>query len=394
MTIGKVLVIEDQPTWQKQIQRALRGYALQTTPEVKAAKQFLDQALADETPFQVVTLDISLQADQLDTSGETLLNYIKENHAYLKCVVVSGTASIDQVSDYFSEFGVLKCFSKANFEADRFKEFIDTLFHIGPYRLSKELGRGAMGVVYHARDTRTGADVALKVLKSADNDSLLDRSRSLNRFEREAKTVQTFHHQSIVKVYDCVFSQTDKAPSFIVMEYLPGPTLAELLQEQDRLPVEQVITIGRQLFDALAYAHRRKTIHRDIKPSNLIFSGEGRLKVADFGIAKVLDDSQQLTLTQEVLGTFGYMPPEQLMSTREVNHRADIYAAGVVLYRALTGYLPYNSFDFWARPLKPFTDYGLTFQPDLETIILRSLATDPDERPQNAEAVLDVLARI
>lgn len=394
MTIGKVLVIEDQPTWQKQIRRALKGYELETTPDVKEAKQFLDQALAAEVPFHIVTLDISLQADQLDTSGEALLTYIKDKHSYLKCVVVSGTASIDQVSEYFSEFGVLKCFSKANFEAGRFREFINNLFHIGLYRLVKVLGQGAMGVVYQAQDTNTGADVALKVLKPAGDGSLLDKTRSLNRFEREAKTVQSLRHEHIVRVYDCVFGQNDKSPSFIVMEYLPGPTLDALLEEQERLPVEQVITLGRQLFDALAYAHRHKTIHRDIKPSNLIFTQAGRLKVTDFGIAKVLDESQQLTLTQEVLGTFGYMPPEQLMNTRAVDHRADIYAAGVVLYRALTGQLPYDHFDFWSSPLKSVADHGLSVQPDLEAVILQSLAVDPDDRPQNAEAVLEVLERI
>lgn len=393
MGIGKVLVIEDQPTWQRQIRRALKGYELQTTPAVNEAEQWLDQALTAEAPFQVVTLDISLRGQE-DTSGEALLNYIKTKHPYLKCVVLSGTASIDQVSEYFSQFGVLKCFSKANFDAARFRSFIDDLFYVGGYRLVKELGRGAMGVVYQAQKRENGRTVALKVLQPSADVNLLDKTRSLSRFEREAKTVQALHHNHIVRVYDCIFSHNDKEPSFIVMEYLSGPTLADKLEAQARLPVSQVISLGQQLFDALAYAHQQKTIHRDIKPSNLIFAAEDHLKVADFGIAKVLDGSQQLTLTQEVLGTFGYMPPEQLNSTKAADHRADIYAAGVVLYRTLTGHMPYAHFDFWTSPPASLSDHGVTVQPELESLILQTLAVDPAARPQRAESVLEILEQL
>ncbi len=394
MAIGKVLAIEDQPTWQKQIHRALKGYELQTTPNIREAERLLDQALADDVPFQVVTLDINLQGNEDDTSGEALLGYIKEHHSYIRCVVVSGTAGVDQVSDYFSEFGVLKCFSKGNFDARRFREFIDGLFHLGAYRLVKELGRGAMGVVYQAEDTRTGAKVALKVLSPTDNLQTIEKSRWLDRFRQEAKTVQALRHQNIVTVYDCVFGQSSKEPSYIVMEYLAGPTLDEILKREGRLPVERVVQIGVQLFDALAYAHQQKTVHRDIKPSNLIFAGEGHLKVTDFGIAKVMGNRQELTLTQEVLGTFGYMPPEQLISSRQVDHRADIYAAGVVLYQALTGSLPFNSFDFSPAPPKIFAEYDLNLAPDLEKIIFQSLAADPDVRPQQAETIHNILKNL
>ncbi|MBI1880003.1 MAG: protein kinase [Chloroflexi bacterium] len=363
MAIGKVLVIEDQPTWQKQIRRALKGYELRTTPNIREAEQLMDQAMVEDAPFQVVTLDINLRGNESDTSGEELMSYIKEYHPYIRCVVVSGTAGVDQVSDYFSVFGILKCFSKSNFDARRFREFIDGLFHLGAYRLLKEVGRGAMGVVYQAEDTQSGAKVAVKVLSTPDSLQTVEKTRWLDRFKQEAKTVA-------------------------------GPTLDEILKKEGRLAVEQVIQIGVQLFDALAYAHQQKTIHRDIKPSNLIFAGEGYLKVTDFGIAKVLDNSQKLTLTQEVLGTFGYMPPEQLNSSRQVDHRADIYAAGVVLYEALTGVLPFNSFDFRLVPPKTFTDYALNLPADLENIILQSLAADPNARPQEAATVHSILRHL
>jgi serine/threonine protein kinase len=391
MTLGKVLVIEDEPTWQRQISQALIGYDLQTTPTVEEAKQYLDQARIEGTPFQVITLDISLERSkrgQFDKSGERLLNYIKSKHPNIKCVVVSGTANVDQVSDYFSKFSVLNCFSKRSFDAKRFREYIDSLFLLGKYRIIKELGRGAMGVVYSAEDTKKGVTVALKVLNTQNQSG--DKRRWLDRFRHEAKTMQSLRHTCIVTVYDYVVGDNSEEPSFIVMEYLAGPTLIDLLQSKGRLSVEQVLRIGIQLFDALAYAHGRGVIHRDIKPSNLILVGDCQLKVTDFGIAKVIDSSQHLTLTQEVLGTFGYMPTEQLHSTKMVDHRADIYAAGVVLYQALSGELPYKDFK-WNIPPRPFSEIGLIVDSDLEKIILKAMAPDPEDRYQNADTVRDLL---
>ena len=394
MAFGKVLVIEDEPTWQRQISQALQGYDLQTTSTVEEAKQYLDQARSEDIPFQVITLDISLgrsKGEQFDKSGERLLNYIKREHPNIKCVVVSGTANVDQVSDYFSKFSVLNCFSKRSFEAERFRAYIDSLFLLGKYRIIKELGRGAMGVVYSAEDTKKGITVALKVLNTQNQSG--DKKRWLDRFRHEAKTMRTLEHTNIVAVYDyAVGDNNSEEPSFIVMEYLAGSTLIDLLQSKGRLTVDQVLHIGIQLFDALAYAHERKVIHRDIKPSNLILVGDCQLKITDFGIAKVIDSSQHLTLTREVLGTFGYMPPEQLHSTKMVDHRADIYAAGVVLYQALSGELPYNDFK-WNTSPRPFSEIGLIVNSDLENIILKAIAPDPDDRYQDANSVRDLLKR-
>lgn len=389
--IGKILVIEDEPGWQRQIHRALKAYDLQTASNIEKARQLLDQALAQNHPFQVVTLDISLKADHtspLDTSGEQLLNYIKIRHPYLKCVVVSGTADIDQASNYLSRFGVLKCFSKRNFDAEQFRAFVDSIFYLGQYRLLKKIGHGGMGEVYAAQGPHSKTWVALKVLNYPND--LGDKQRWLFRFRREAETMRSLSHNHIVTVFDYVVGAGDEDPSYIVMEYLDGPTLADLLKRQGRLPVEQVVDIGTQLFDALTYAHQRHTIHRDIKPSNLILVDGHYLKVTDFGIAKVLDHDQQLTLTREVLGTFGYMPPEQMDSARQADHRSDIYAAGVVLYQALTGSLPYEN--LWMSSPRPLAAHGLEVHNLLETILLKTLAINPEDRYQSAETVRDLLA--
>jgi serine/threonine-protein kinase len=387
----KILIIEDQPTWQRHISRALKGYSLHTAPSVSEAKRMLDQALAEYAPFQVMTLDINLKApEEYDTSGEELLQYTKQRHPYIKCVVVSGTANFEQASNYFSKFGIVGGFAKNSFDPSRFREFIDTLFYVGPYRLLQELGRGGMAVVYHAQNA-TGQDIALKVLRFPDNLNL-DKSRWINRFRQEAQIIQGLKHDHIVTMYDYFLNDSDQPPSYIAIEYLPGPTLAQLLKKEGSLPIERVIEIGIQLFDALAYAHDHRIVHRDVKPSNLIFGENNTLKITDFGIAKIMDDSQGLTLPQEILGTFGYMPPEQVYKNSTIDHRADIYAAGVVLHEALTGSLPYN-YSLFLSPPKPLPGNSLIHK-NLEEIIFKALAVDPENRPQSARLVHDWLVNL
>lgn len=401
MSIGRILVIEDEPSWQKTLERALKGYDIHKTVDAEEAKKALDQALVENNPFQVVTLDIRLkpgEQGQSDKSGEEILGYIKQEHRYIKCIVVSGTADVDQVSNYHRQFAILKVFSKGKFNSEDFRRFVDSIFYVGKYRKIKELGRGGMGVIYYAEDTETGRKVALKVLKIPDLlDRLIDgriirRSESdiLDRFRQEAKAIQSMKHDHIVSVYEYVVTEVSKEASYIVMEYLEGPTLVQILEQKGRLPVEQVIEIGVQLCDALTYIHQQHIVHRDINPSNLIFAGDGQLKVTDFGIAKVLDSNEHLTLTLEVFGSPRYMPPEQLRSAKQVDHRADIYAAGAVLYKALTGKLPYEAELFSLRPAA-FSEYGLTVPGNLEEIILCMLANDPKDRPQSAEVVRQIL---
>jgi serine/threonine protein kinase/Tol biopolymer transport system component len=206
---------------------------------------------------------------------------------------------------------------------------------LGPYEIVGRLGAGGMGEVYRARDPRLGRDVAIKVLPvevSSDPDRL-------RRFEQEARAVAALNHANILAVHDIGF---DRGVSFIVTELLEGRSLRQLLTEE-RLAISRVIDLAAQVADGLAAAHGRGLMHRDIKPENLHVTEEGRAKILDFGLAKTIDGTstaieaptQSGTAPFTVLGTAGYMAPEQVRG-QVVDHRADIFAFGAVLYEMVT----------------------------------------------------------
>jgi len=201
------------------------------------------------------------------------------------------------------------------------------------YRVLERLGEGGMGAVYRALDEMLDRDVAIKVLKP----ELAHRPTTLERFRAEAVTLAKLDHPGIARVYG--FSRHEDQ-WFIVMEFVPGETLLARLQRAGRLSWAAIEPIAIQLLDALEYAHGRNVIHRDIKPANLILCADGRLKVTDFGIARVLGTTRA-TRTGHIVGTLEYMSPEQIRS-EELDGRADLYAVGVVLYELVTGQVPFS----------------------------------------------------
>ncbi|HEX3615754.1 MAG TPA: protein kinase, partial [Solirubrobacteraceae bacterium] len=191
------------------------------------------------------------------------------------------------------------------------------------YELLEVLGRGGMGVVYRARDRVLGRVVAVKVLP-------FDRAQdpvSVARFEREALAVAALSHRNIVAVFD---AGSDGDTRFIVMEYLGGRTLAEVLRERGALDVEQAVDVAAQVASALAAAHRAGIVHRDIKPANVMLDEHGHIKVLDFGIARLVS-GLSLTQTAMVIGSAQYLAPE-LCRGASADARSDIYALGCVLY--------------------------------------------------------------
>jgi serine/threonine-protein kinase len=212
---------------------------------------------------------------------------------------------------------------------------------LGNYIVKSQLGAGGMGVVYQATDTRLGRQVAIKMLHEA---SLNDPER-LARFEREAQLLATLNHSNIAAIYGLEEAREIK---FLVLEYVPGDTLAQLLAKA-RLPLKEVLNIGRQVADALAAAHEAGVVHRDLKPANIKITPEGKVKVLDFGLAKALEaarpggtGAETMTISPEmtqagvVMGTAAYMSPEQA-SGKPVDRGTDIWAFGCVMYEALTG---------------------------------------------------------
>ncbi len=210
----------------------------------------------------------------------------------------------------------------------------------GRYQLQREIARGGMGVVFEARHVVNDRPLALKMLTAAQARSLDSRRRLL----REAKALGAARHPNIVALLDA--GQAGELP-YLTMELLQGRSLDGILTARPRIPMGDAVQVGRQLLDALAFAHARGIVHRDVKPGNLFLAlSEARqeaVKVVDFGTAQVSTDAgPKITLQGAILGTPEYMAPEQLLGKHDTDHRVDIYAAGVLLYECLAGAVPFE----------------------------------------------------
>ncbi|TWU11416.1 Serine/threonine-protein kinase PknB [Symmachiella macrocystis] len=245
------------------------------------------------------------------------------------------------------------------------------------------LGQGGMGAVYTARQKKLDRLVALKIIRpeSANDPAFAER------FNREARTLARLSHPGIVAVHDfgeVVMSQSDlgeETPSalyYFVMEFVDGANLRHLIAGGD-LSAVQSLAIIPQICDALQFAHEAGVVHRDIKPENILLDRSGRVKIADFGLAKLASGSEldfTLTGTHQVMGTPLYMAPEQMEGSNTVDHRADIYSLGVVFYEMLTGHLPLGQFDPPSQQIE--------VDARLDKVVLRALAREPDRRYQHA----------
>ncbi len=237
------------------------------------------------------------------------------------------------------------------------------------FEVLKMLGQGGMGAVYLARQLTLDRLVAIKILPTIEGDS-----HFAARFGREARALARLSHPHIVTVHDA--GKTESGIYYLVMEYVDGTDLRHVLRSGS-LPPEQALAIVPVICDALIYAHKQGIVHRDIKPENILLDQEGRVKIADFGLAKMMVSSHAedvLTMTRQVLGTPYYMAPEQARSGGAVDHRADIYALGVVFYEMLTGELPRGNF--------PPPSERASVDRRLDPIVMRSMASDPDQRYQ------------
>jgi eukaryotic-like serine/threonine-protein kinase len=265
------------------------------------------------------------------------------------------------------------------------------------YELGEVLGRGGMAEVRQGRDRRLGRTVAIKMLR-------VDHSADATfqaRFRREAQSAASLNHRSIVAVYDTGEDLLDghRIP-YIVMEYVEGRTLRELLREQARFTPERSIEIISGVLDALEYSHRAGIVHRDIKPGNVMITGTGEVKVMDFGIARSLADSGvTLTQTAAVVGTAQYISPEQARG-EQADARSDLYATGCVLYEMLTGRPPFVGESLVSVAVShvremptPPSALDPSIPNDLDAIVMKALAKDRLERYQSASEMRADLAR-
>jgi serine/threonine protein kinase len=269
---------------------------------------------------------------------------------------------------------------------------------LGRYEIVDEIGKGAMGVVYLARDPLIGRLVALKTFRSGYSvrDQELEQFRA--RFIREAQSAGILSHPNIVTIHDVV-EESEDGGAFIAMEYVRGTNLKALLQGDQPLSLPFVVDVIAQVADALDYAHSRGVIHRDVKPANILITADNRVKITDFGIARIIDASN-LTQEGQLLGTPNYMAPEQIQG-KEVDHRADHFALGVVLYEMLTRHKPFQGenltvvshrivYDHFTPPREYMREMPLGIEPILD----KALDKDPLRRYQRAKEMVDDLRRV
>ncbi|MCU0898209.1 MAG: serine/threonine protein kinase [Burkholderiales bacterium] len=261
---------------------------------------------------------------------------------------------------------------------------------LGKFEIRRELGKGAMGVVYEGHDPMIDRTVAIKTIL-AENLAGADAAEQLARFRREAQAAGRLTHPNIVAIYD--FGE-DAGTYYIAMEYVKGRELQSFLDANERFPIDAVVRVMGQLLDALDYSHRNGVVHRDVKPSNVIILPDGSVKVADFGIARI--DSSNLTQAGTVMGTPSYMSPEQFMG-QTVDGRSDLFSAGVILYQLLTGERPFTGSlttimhkVLKEDPLPPST-LNVQVPPAFDAVMRRALAKRPDERYQSAREFADAI---
>ncbi|MEV4936580.1 protein kinase domain-containing protein [Streptomyces zaomyceticus] len=259
----------------------------------------------------------------------------------------------------------------------------------GRYRLTHRLGRGGMAEVFAAEDVRLGRTVAVKLLRA----DLAEDPVSKARFTREAQSVAGLNHHAIVAVYDSGEDLVAGRPvPYIVMELVEGRTIRDLLLSAEAPGPEQALIIVSGVLEALAYSHQHGIVHRDIKPANVIITHAGAVKVMDFGIARALHGAQStMTQTGMVMGTPQYLSPEQALG-KAVDHRSDLYATGCLLYELLalrppfTGETPLSVVYQHVQDVPvPPSDVTHSVPPELDGLVMRSLAKDPDDRFQSAE---------
>ena len=263
---------------------------------------------------------------------------------------------------------------------------------IGRYKIVRELGRGAMGVVYLATDPTIGRPVAIKTIRLGEVANAEERARLRERLFREARSAGVLSHPGIVTIYD-MQAQDDIA--YIAMEYVNGPTLDELISGQP-LPPERMFAILGQAAVALDYAHQKGIVHRDIKPANIMITEDGLCKITDFGIAKI-STNEQFTMTGAIVGTPHYMAPEQVQGLA-VDGRADQFSLAVITFEMLTGEKPFTGeqlttvvYKIVAEEPVPAHRLNSTLNQQITNVLRRALSKKPDARYPNCQKFVDAL---
>jgi serine/threonine protein kinase len=264
---------------------------------------------------------------------------------------------------------------------------------LGHYDVIERLGTGGMAVVYRAIQRPLGREVALKALTAA----LTEDERFIRRFENEARVLAGLDHTNILPIYD--FDTIDGI-TFLTMPIARGGSLEDVLARGPLAPGPGWVRYLRPIADALAHAHAAGIVHRDLKPSNVLLHRDGRPLLADFGLARATADSTHLTMAGLAIGTPGYMAPEQVLG-KEVDARADVYAYGALVFRSLTGRLPFPgttpmeiAIATVTAPIPSAVALRPELPDELDAVLERILAKNPDDRPESMTAAVALFNRV
>lgn len=259
----------------------------------------------------------------------------------------------------------------------------------GRYVLKNLIGQGGMADVFLAQDSILDRDVAIKILRS----HLADDAVYVRRFAREASAAATLSHKNIVEIYDV---GEDRGQYFIVMEYVPGTTLKELIHKRGALHIEEAVDLMRQLISGVMEAHRNGIIHRDLKPQNILITDSGILKIGDFGIAMV-QSFAQVTESTTIMGSLHYLAPE-IVRGEKATEQSDIYALGIIFYELLRGQVPFNddaalniALKHMREDMPSIRDFNPTISQAIENVIIKATAKNKDERFETANDMLYAL---
>jgi len=265
---------------------------------------------------------------------------------------------------------------------------------LGRYLIEAEIGRGAMGVVYRAYDPQIGRQVAIKTI-SLTGQEFANRQEYRARFLREVRAAGRLSHPGVVTIFDAGQDPETQEP-YLVMEYVTGEPLSKVLARQRKLNMPLALQYAQEIAEALDYAHNQGVVHRDIKPANILITEDSHAKIADFGVAWL---RQEITQVGEVVGSPAYMAPEQ-MSGKQGDARSDLFSLGVVLYSMITGFRPFQGNSAKTVVFKvmnidpvPVTSFQTEVSPELDAIVSRAIAKDPEDRYPSGAALARAIQR-